>query len=85
MADKFPNLNGLGSAIEKLNSAIEDDAKARLEKIEGLHEKRKRVFAKADSKIGQRDALLEAADQAFDKLDAALGDNGGPPLGGSSG
>lgn len=80
MADKFPNLSGVAGAIDKLTHAIEDDAKAVLAKIEEVAGKRTRVFNKAQSKIVVRDAALDEADQALDKLDAALGDNGGPPL-----
>ena len=80
MADKFPNLGGIATAIDKLTHAIEDDAKDILKKIEGVHEKRGRVFDKAKTKIATRTAALESAEAALDQLDAALGDNGGPPL-----
>ena len=47
---KMPNLSGVASAIDKLTSAIEDDAKLVLEKVDSITEKRKRVFTKARSK-----------------------------------
>lgn len=84
MADKMPNTTGLASAIDKLTFAIEADAKQRLERVQAIHEKRQRVFGKADAKLNARDASLDAADAALDKLDEALGDNGGPTLGDSS-
>lgn len=83
MSTKMPNLEGVSVAIDKLTSAIEDDAKAALEKVETMHGKRKRVFGKANERIAARDAALDAADAALDKLDAALGDNGGPTSDGS--
>jgi hypothetical protein len=80
MTSKLPNLGGVASAIGKLTSAIEDDAKKFLEKVETVHAKRERVFKKAHDKVAVPDAELDAADQAFDQLDEALGDNGGPPM-----
>jgi hypothetical protein len=80
MTDKLPNLGGVAAAIDKLTSAIEDDAQKVLKKVEGVHAKRQRVFEKADARLAARDAALAAADAALDKLDESLGDNGGPPL-----
>jgi len=80
MTDKLPNTAGLATAIDKLTEAIESDAKKRLERVEEMHAKRQRVFAKADERLNARDASLDAADAALEQLDAALGDNGGPKL-----
>jgi uncharacterized protein with PhoU and TrkA domain len=80
MPEKFANLQGVASAIDKLTSAIEDDAKEVLEDIASVHEKRKQVFGKAKERIAVRKAALEAANHALEKLDEALGDNGGPTL-----
>lgn len=81
---KMPNLSSVASEIDKLTSIIEDNAKSVLKKIEATHDKRKRVFDKAHERLAARSASLDAADEALDKLDEALGDNGGPTLGDSS-
>lgn len=78
MTDKLPNLGGVASAIDKLTSAIEDDAQEILKKVDAVHAKRGVVFGKAKERLAARDAALDAADAALDKLDAALGDNGAP-------
>ena len=80
MTEKMSNLDALAGEIDKLTTAIEGDAKKRIEKIAGVWAKKDRVFAKADTKIDARDAAIDATDKALDKLDAALGDNGGPAL-----
>jgi hypothetical protein len=84
MTDKLPNLGGIAGALDKLTSAIESDAQKFLQKIEGVHAKRARVFAKADDTLTARNAALDETEAALDKLNAALGDNGGPSLSGGS-
>src|ERR1700722_8433908 len=53
---KMPHLSGVASAIDKLTSAIEDDAKLVLEKVDSITEKRKRVFTKANERADARNA-----------------------------
>lgn len=78
MSDKMPHTAALAGEIDKLTSAIEADAQKRIERVQGLHAKRERVFKKADARLNARDASLDQADAALDALDAALGDNGAP-------
>ena len=83
VSDKMPNLGGIAGAIDKLTSTIEADAQKVLERVDGVHAKRQRVFGKAHERLAARDKALDEADAALDKLDAALGDNGAPTSDGS--
>ena len=78
MPSKMPKTAALAAEIDKLTDAIEGDAQKRLDRIEGLHAKRRLVFGKADERLDARDASLDEADAALEALDAAMGDNGAP-------
>lgn len=87
VAIKLPNLAGITSAIDKLTSAIEDDARKLVERDVPLVEaRRSEVMAKARARLGDRRDALEGLAKELDKLDAALGDNSGEArdTGGSS-
>lgn len=82
----LPNLAGVTSALAKLTSAIEDDARDFIEKkIPAVDAKRQALFGaggKAEKVLGQRADALQQIDSALDAVDSALG-NGGPTSDGS--
>lgn len=82
MAD-FSNTLALSVELDKLFTAIEDDAKAIItDVIPGVQAKRQAVMQKARDKAAGAGAQLDAANKALDRLDAALS-NGGPTSGAS--
>jgi hypothetical protein len=82
MAVNLPYLQGVGSALDKLRSAIEDDAKDFIEKrVAAVDQKRKAILGKggkADIKLSSHDAALSEIDTYLDELDNSLRNNGTP-------
>lgn len=79
---KMPNLQGVGPALAKLQSEIEDDAKKFLDDVEATRTHKNTTFARGGEQLTGARAGLSEINKFIDELDRAT--NGGPTLGDSS-